>query len=120
MLRLLLLQASIARRTSSACLYPHLAKPSSPALLLKRCLSSSSPQIPNGSFVEQLEDNTNQTTPQATATISIDRSGLCNPPGVTASPIYFVFCNTFLFVLFDIMEIIFVKGRAFSWTYIRL
>lgn len=25
-----------------------------------------------------------------------------------------------LFVLFDIMEIIFVKGRAFSWTYIRL
>ncbi|KAF3450072.1 hypothetical protein FNV43_RR06151 [Rhamnella rubrinervis] len=93
MLRLLLLQASVNRRTSSACLYPHLAKLSSPALLLTRCLSSSSPQIPNGSYVEHLDNkdnhldnNDNQTTPQATATISIDRSGLCNPPEHSHGP----------------------------------
>ncbi|XP_059642369.1 uncharacterized protein LOC132284293 isoform X2 [Cornus florida] len=51
-------------------------------LALRQCCSSFSSQIPNSSFVEHLEgpnQSTTETTPQSSAKISIDRSGLYNP-----------------------------------------
>lgn len=81
MLRRVLQQASIPRRVSHAFFAPRLSY-SSP-FLLRKCSSSSS-EIPRSSFVEHLDD-TNQTTPQPAATISVDRSGLYNPPGTSSS-----------------------------------
>ncbi|PON59472.1 Alpha-ketoglutarate-dependent dioxygenase [Parasponia andersonii] len=91
MLRRLVQQASIRRHISNSYYFnSHLSAPSSspPSLVRKCCLSSSSSsstQIPNSSFVEQL-DEANQTGPEASATISIDRSGLYNPPEHSHEP----------------------------------
>lgn len=89
MLRRLLQQASnsprfILRQSSS----PLLNK----CYLFSSSSSSSQSQFPNSSFIEQLEDK-----PDAT-TISIDRSGLCNPRGI----IHFRVCkhvSIYLFVI---------------------
>lgn len=102
MLRRLLLQASITRRTSSAYFSPQAVQPSLPALPFKCCLSSfssSSTQIPNNSFIERLEENANP-HPQTTTTVSIDRSGLHNPPGTSASPLYKYFLQQVLTLSF--------------------
>lgn len=88
MLRRLLLQSATSyRRPSNACYFaPQLSAPVSPRPAPSRSItrffsSSSSSQIPNTSFVEHVEDNGNQTTSPPTAAISVDRSGLYNPPG---------------------------------------
>ncbi|XP_062106699.1 uncharacterized protein LOC133818032 [Humulus lupulus] len=82
MLRRVLQQASIRRHIAkSYYLAPHLSSPS----LDPKCFFSSSSQIPNSSFVEQLED-ANQTTSQPSATLSIDRSGLYTPPEHSHEP----------------------------------
>ncbi|KAF4376644.1 hypothetical protein F8388_025515 [Cannabis sativa] len=77
MLRRVLQRASTGRHIAKSY---YLASHLSPSLPPK-CLfsSSSSSQIPNSSFVEQLED-ANQATSQPTATLSVDRSGLHTPP----------------------------------------
>lgn len=123
MLRRLVLRASsIARPASTAYFSPHLRPPSSPALLLK-CPFSSTSQIPNASFVGHSEDNADQSnSPQATATISVDRSGLYNPPGTAASPpliSYFALHFSLLLLIlttgfFLIFFFLWVNGRAFS------
>ncbi|GMN42372.1 hypothetical protein TIFTF001_011588 [Ficus carica] len=82
MLRRVLQQASIPRHISHTFFAPRLSY-SSP-FLLRKCSSSSS-EIPQSSFVEHLDDK-NQTTPQPPATISVDRSGLYNPPEHSHEP----------------------------------
>uniref|UniRef100_A0A2N9IDT4 Protein arginine methyltransferase NDUFAF7 n=1 Tax=Fagus sylvatica TaxID=28930 RepID=A0A2N9IDT4_FAGSY len=84
MLRRLLLQApSSCRRVSNAY---YSATPLVPSLSTTRLFSSSSSQIPNSSFVEHLEDNANQSISPPPATVSIDRSGLYNPPEHSHEP----------------------------------
>ncbi|KAK9925136.1 hypothetical protein M0R45_033473 [Rubus argutus] len=87
MLRRILLHASTTRRLPTG----HVNPPSSSPLLHTRPLSSSfssssSSQIPHSPFVEHLEDNPDQTTIKPSTTISIDRSGLCNPPEHSHEP----------------------------------
>ena len=86
MLRRLLLQsATCYRRLPNACYFaPQLSAPVSPApspSITRFFSSSSSSQIPNSSFVEHVGDDADQTTSPPTAAISVDRSGLYNPPG---------------------------------------
>ncbi|EXC49088.1 hypothetical protein L484_000561 [Morus notabilis] len=78
LLRRVLRRASI----SNALFAPRFSFSSS---LLRKCPLSSSSEIPRNSFVEQWDDP-NQTIPQPTATISVDRSGLCNPPEHSHGP----------------------------------
>ncbi|CAA3012497.1 NADH dehydrogenase [ubiquinone] complex I, assembly factor 7 [Olea europaea subsp. europaea] len=76
MLRKFLLQASIRRNFTAS---------SSSFVFLRQCSSSSSSssQIPNGHFVEHLE-NSAESPPSAT--ISIDRTALYNPPEHSHEP----------------------------------
>lgn len=78
MLRKFLLQASIRRNFTAS---------SSSFVFLRQCSSSSSSssQIPNGHFVEHLE-NSAESPPSAT--ISIDRTALYNPPGIRKIYLY--------------------------------
>ncbi|KAA8530314.1 hypothetical protein F0562_005023 [Nyssa sinensis] len=80
MLRRLLVQVS----TQHLCLF----RPSAYSFRQCSSSSSSSSQIPDSSFVEHLEDlnQSNETTTQASAKISIDRSGLYNPPEHSHEP----------------------------------
>ncbi|KAL5582388.1 hypothetical protein UlMin_014830 [Ulmus minor] len=80
MLRRVLQQASIHGAISNAYYSSRLLPSSSPLFFRKSSIStSSSPPSSSGSFVEHLEDEPNQTAPQASASISVDRSGLYNP-----------------------------------------
>ncbi|KAK9271769.1 hypothetical protein L1049_002132 [Liquidambar formosana] len=74
-----LLQVSASRRLSNAHFLTSLPTPSSPPPL--RYSSSSSSQIPNSTSVEHLDDQS-----QPTSQISIDRSGLYNPPEHSHEP----------------------------------
>ncbi|KAL6960709.1 hypothetical protein U1Q18_038472 [Sarracenia purpurea var. burkii] len=81
MLRRLLAQVSTQRRR-------RLFTPDS-SWAFRQCSSSSSPsQIGSSTFVEQLEDpnQSTQTNPQLSSTMSIDRSGLYNPPEHSHEP----------------------------------
>ncbi|XP_058187538.1 uncharacterized protein LOC131304336 [Rhododendron vialii] len=84
MLRRLLLQASTDHRR-------RLFTPHSSSLFGQRCSSSSSTshsQIETSTSVEHLEDSNQspQTTPQPSSSISVDRSGLYNPPEHSHGP----------------------------------
>ncbi|XP_070661486.1 uncharacterized protein [Malus domestica] len=88
MLRRFLLQASAARRRLPNSHFP---SPCSAPLVPNRSVwstsySSSSSQIPHSPFVEQLEDNPDQTATQPTTSIDVDRSGLYNPPEHSHEP----------------------------------
>ncbi|KAJ7970946.1 Protein arginine methyltransferase NDUFAF7 [Quillaja saponaria] len=93
MLRKLVLQASTARRhlynasthQSSSPLANLFCKPS---FSYSTSSSSSSSQVPNTSFVEHLEDqdDSKHSDSLSTSTISIDRSGLYNPPEHSHGP----------------------------------
>ncbi|EXB30121.1 Thioredoxin H2-2 [Morus notabilis] len=85
LLRRVLRRASI----SNALFAPRFSFSSS---LLRKCPLSSSSEIPRNSFVEQWDDP-NQTIPQPTATISVDRSGLCNPPEKTVIDFSATWCG---------------------------
>ncbi|XP_050271469.1 uncharacterized protein LOC126715082 isoform X1 [Quercus robur] len=81
MLRRLLLQAPTScRRLSNANRY------SAPSHSPRFFSSSSSSQSPNSSFIEHLEDNANHSTSPPSATVSVDRSGLYNPPEHSHEP----------------------------------
>ncbi|KAK3015296.1 hypothetical protein RJ639_006934 [Escallonia herrerae] len=78
MLRRILAQASTHRRRIFA-----------PASSRQCSSSPSSSQIPQSTFVEHLEDNPNlpdEPTPNPSAKLSVDRSGLYNPPGHSHEP----------------------------------
>ena len=83
-LRKLLLQPSSPLRVLSS---------KYPFPLLQKCSrfssssSSSESQIPNSHSVEPLDDNRSE---HASTAISIDRSGLYNPPGILLALVYFI------------------------------
>ncbi|KAB2613929.1 NADH dehydrogenase complex I assembly factor 7-like [Pyrus ussuriensis x Pyrus communis] len=89
MLRRFLLRASAARRRLPNAHFP---PPCSAPLVPNRSVSStsyyssSSSQIPDSPFAEQLEDNLDQTATQPTTSIAVDRSGLYNPPEHSHEP----------------------------------
>ncbi|KAH9739944.1 protein arginine methyltransferase NDUFAF7 [Citrus sinensis] len=83
-LRKLLLQPSSPLRVLLSSKYPF--------PLLQKCSrfsssSSSESQIPNSHSVEPLDDNRSE---HASTAISIDRSGLYNPPGILLALVYFI------------------------------
>ncbi|ONI19326.1 hypothetical protein PRUPE_3G272300 [Prunus persica] len=87
MLRRFLLQASATRRLPNGYFVP----PYSAPLFHNRSVSSStsyssSSQIPHSPFVEHAENDPDQTTTQPTTSITIDRSGLYNPPEHSHEP----------------------------------
>ncbi|KAM0955123.1 hypothetical protein ACFX2A_024045 [Malus domestica] len=86
MLRRFLLQASAARRRlPNSHFPPSYSAPLIPNRSVSSTSYSSSSQIPHSPFVEQLDDNPDQTT-QPTASIAVDRSGLYNPPEHSHEP----------------------------------
>lgn len=96
MLRKLLLQTSTARRALSSanaassgsralnqCPSPSLSLlPRETALFY----SSKSAEVPGGTFVKHVDDDPNGSTSQPSATISVDRSALYNPPEHSHEP----------------------------------
>ncbi|KAM1163955.1 hypothetical protein ACFX13_023956 [Malus domestica] len=87
MLRRFLLQASAARRRlPNSHFPPSYSAPLIPNRSVSSTSYSSSSQTPHSPFVEQLDDNPDQTTTQPTASIAVDRSGLYNPPEHSHEP----------------------------------
>ena len=83
--------------------------------------SSSTSNDSSDHFVEHLVDNPNAHLSTSKPTISIDRSGLYNLPGIT---FFIVYCVSFVSVCFtmvlrfyfSLIYYCFMCNRAFSWT----